>query len=66
MGCPDVYERAIGTNPRSRDTDGDTLFDFYEFDPSNPNRIYNGLALAEAQDRCADAKGCQYTHPDSP
>ena len=65
-GLPDVYERAIGTNPRSRDTDGDTLFDMKEFDPLDPIRIYDSSALADAKDRCADAKGCQYTRPDSP
>ena len=64
-GLPDVYERALGSNPRSRDTDGDTLFDFYEFDPSNPNNIYNGQALAEAQIRCEDASNCNYARPDS-
>jgi hypothetical protein len=63
-GIPDVYERAIGTNPRSRDTDGDTLFDYREFDPDDAIGIYDGLALADAADRCSDASACFYDSPD--
>lgn len=62
-GIPDVYERAIGTNPRSRDTDGDTLLDGREFDVDNERGIYDALALAEARDHCKDASACSYEAP---
>lgn len=62
-GIPDVIERAIATNPRSRDTDGDTLFDIREFDVNNSYGHYDGLALAQALDRCTDASACSYTPP---
>ncbi len=64
-GIPDVYERAIGTNPRSRDTDGDTLFDNREFDANNALGLFDGLALADAQDRCTDASVCFYEPPNA-
>lgn len=63
-GIPDVLERAIATNPRSRDTDGDTLFDGAEFDVSDPLGYFNGLSIADALDRCADAQNCTYNAPD--
>jgi hypothetical protein len=69
-GIPDVYERAIGTNPRSRDTDGDTLFDYREFDPDrefDPKLalgIYDLFALEDAKARCEEP--CVYKAPDEP
>lgn len=63
-GIPDIYERAIGTNPRLRDTDGDGLFDYEEFDINDPIQIYDRFVLADAQERCAAALDCSYEAPD--
>jgi murein DD-endopeptidase MepM/ murein hydrolase activator NlpD len=65
-GLPDVYERAISSNPFSVDTDGDELLDYEEFDPANPANIHNLLALADARLRCADAERCHYAPADRP
>ena len=65
-GIPDVYERAIGTDPNKKDTDGDTLLDYREFDPDDPTGIYDVLALANAADLCNDASACFYNKPSSP
>ncbi|HUW82967.1 MAG TPA: IPT/TIG domain-containing protein [Phycisphaerae bacterium] len=58
-GVPDVFERAIGSNPRSWDTDGDTLFDLDEFDPQDTDDYYVASALMLAEYRCARAGNCQ-------
>lgn len=65
-GLPDVYERAISSNPFSADTDGDKLLDYEEFDPANAANIHNPLALADARLRCADAERCHYASADRP
>jgi hypothetical protein len=65
-GLPDVYERAISSNPFSADTDGDTLLDYKEFDPTNPANIHNPLALDDARLRCADVERCHYAPADRP
>lgn len=57
-GLPDVYERAIGSNPRLSDTDGDTLFDIDEFDPQDTDNYYDAAALQLANLRCAGAENC--------
>lgn len=70
-GIPDVIERAIRTNPRSSNTDGDAFLDYNEFDDSNPIVRINGAgasmfdaaALAAATQRCDDAVSCNYTRP---
>jgi len=58
-GLPDVFERAIGSNPRSSDTDGDTLFDAEEFDPDDTDNYCDAGALMLAEYRCAGAENCQ-------
>lgn len=58
-GLPDVYERAIGSNPRSSDTDGDGLFDLAEFDPEDTDHYYSVGALQLAARRCSEADHCQ-------
>lgn len=62
-GIPDVIERAIGSNPRSLETDGDTLLDIEEFDSSDPTGIYDPVALATALQKCEDAPNCMYVAP---
>jgi len=62
-GIPDVIERAIGSNPRSLETDGDTLLDIEEFDSSDPTGIYDPVALATALQKCSDAPNCSYVAP---
>lgn len=66
---PDVLERAIGTNPRARDTDGDTLLDYNEFGITNPTvngvPMFNAVALDIALQRCSDALNCSYVPPSS-
>lgn len=57
-GLPDVYERAIGSNPRRSDTDGDGLIDSAEFDPEDTDLYYGATALRDAAHRCADAGHC--------
>ncbi len=63
-GIPDVYERAIKTNPRLRDTDNDSLLDWNEFDANDIIR-YDANALADADMRCNDATSCVYDPPQS-
>jgi len=62
-GIPDVIERAIESNPRSLETDGDTLLDIEEFDSSDPTGIYDPVALATALQKCSDAPNCSYVAP---
>ncbi len=62
-GIPDVIERAIGSNPRSLDTDLDTLLDIEEFDQTDPTNIYDAVALASALQQCNDAPNCLYVAP---
>lgn len=57
-GIPDVFERAMGSNPRSSDTDGDTLSDRAEFDPLDQDNHHNDLAWEDAVRRCASASSC--------
>lgn len=64
-GIPDVLERAIGSDPRSKDTDGDLLLDYFEFDQSDEIDIYDPLEIAFAIDRCTDAENCSYVAPDA-
>ncbi|NLE61711.1 MAG: Ig-like domain-containing protein, partial [Planctomycetes bacterium] len=58
-GLPDVFERAIGSNPRLADADGDALFDVDEFDPENTDNYYDAAALQLANLRCGQAEACQ-------
>ncbi|HRX86807.1 MAG TPA: hypothetical protein P5572_17410, partial [Phycisphaerae bacterium] len=62
-GIPDVIERAIRSNPRSLDSDGDTLLDIEEFDSSDPTGIYDAVALATALQQCNAAPNCAYVAP---
>lgn len=62
-GVPDVIERAIGSNPRSLDTDLDTLLDIKEFDSSDPAGLYDAVALATALQQCNNAPSCEYVAP---
>ncbi|MGE3181586.1 MAG: hypothetical protein AB7N71_08145, partial [Phycisphaerae bacterium] len=62
-GLPDVYERAIGSDPTSRDTDGDGKRDGLEFDPDDVDNYYSEAALAEAESRCGSAPNCFYVNP---
>ncbi|MFW5875201.1 MAG: hypothetical protein ACOCXM_00560 [Myxococcota bacterium] len=55
---PDVYERAIGTDPRKPDTDGDGLSDFEEFDASNEHGHYSSREIELAHGRCDAASAC--------
>lgn len=57
-GVPDVYEWAIGSDPRHRDTDGDGLGDGDELDPEDADRYYDPAAMATARRRCARALAC--------
>jgi hypothetical protein len=58
-GIADVWEWAIGSNPRARDTDGDSLSDLDEFDPADTDRYYNAGQLARATYTCSAALNCQ-------
>jgi hypothetical protein len=62
-GVPDVLERAIGSNPRLRDTDEDDLSDLIEFDPDDTDNYYDDAALEEANRRCDLADSCFYDNP---
>ncbi len=63
-GLGDVFERAIGSNPRLRDTDGDTLSDLQEFDPADQDNYYSDAEMEAAVRRCNDADNCSL--PDAP
>lgn len=62
-GVPDVYERALRTNPNQADTDGDTLFDKDEFDPDDTDHYYNAANLLDAKNRCSAAQDCHASTP---
>ncbi len=71
-GIPDVLERSIGSDPRSTDTDGDTLLDYEEFGensswkkPDGNVETYNDVVLDAGFARCDAAPNCSYTPPSS-
>lgn len=63
-GLPDVYERALKSDPRLVDTDADGLFDRNEFDPDDTDRYYAATDLEQARLRCNAAQDC--TAPTAP
>ena len=62
-GLLDVFEWAIGSNPRNVDTDGDTLRDGEEFDPEDTDHYYSSSSLITANRRCSDALHCSPVTP---
>jgi len=58
-GLPDTLEMVLRTNPRSRDTDGDSLLDYDEFDAESEYSI-SYIAYRDFKDLCAPADRCIY------
>jgi hypothetical protein len=63
-GLPDALEMVLRTNPRDRDTDGDTLFDYDELDPESPDSIHFA-DYRDFQDLCETGERCLYDPSDS-
>ncbi|MDD9941318.1 MAG: hypothetical protein OXU20_09795 [Myxococcales bacterium] len=58
-GLPDVFEWALGTNPKSSDTDGDGLSDHHEFNIES--LLFDRLRLDDAISRCDRAPSCSFS-----
>lgn len=62
-GLPDLYERAIASDPTNRDTDRDGKRDGLEFDPDDTDRYYDRFAIERAVALCNAVQNCSYSNP---